>query len=443
MLVVAITLLAVLVSTKLLSLAYKGGSPISVSATALDREYAAFERLYLFTYLMVMGSDWLQGPYVYELYSSYGFSQNQIATLFVTGFGSSMIAGTVIGSLADKFGRKKCCQLFCVLYFIACLLKHSDRFSILMCGRLLSGISTSILYSSFESWLIKQHHSKGYNGASLPLTFSKATLGNGIVAIFSGVVANSAYDKLGSVGPFDVAALLLAISLFTITLFWDENYGDSSVEIETSFKNAIEHLRQSPETLSLGIVQSLFESSMYIFVFLWTPSLDSSLDSPIQHGWVFACFMICTMIGSSLFSILLDLKISVETSSPFIFIAASLALLIPAVSQSFNPRLFAFFLFEICCGLFWPSMGTLRGRLIPDSLRSTIMNLYRIPLNLIVVLTLLTLDQLAHTAVWIICSTMLTAAAMLQYSNRHLYKTAAAAREKSLNAASEKSLHVE
>eukprot|EP00474_Spongospora_subterranea_P002668 CRZ03126.1 hypothetical protein [Spongospora subterranea] len=58
----------------------------------------------------------------------------------------------------------------------------------------------------------------------------------------------------------------ITFSLFTITLFWDENYGDSSVEIETSFKNAIEHLRQSPETLSLGIVQSLFESSMYIFV---------------------------------------------------------------------------------------------------------------------------------------------------------------------------------
>ena len=36
-----------------------------------------------------MMGDWLQGPYVYALYSSYGFSQHDIAVLFVAGFGPS------------------------------------------------------------------------------------------------------------------------------------------------------------------------------------------------------------------------------------------------------------------------------------------------------------------------------------------------------------------
>ena len=46
--------------------------------------------------------DWLQGPYVYALYAGYGFSKGDIGKLFIAGFGSSMVFGTVVGSLADK-----------------------------------------------------------------------------------------------------------------------------------------------------------------------------------------------------------------------------------------------------------------------------------------------------------------------------------------------------
>lgn len=45
--------------------------------------------------------DWLQGPYVYALYQLYGYERNDIAILFVAGFLSSAVFGTVIGSFAD------------------------------------------------------------------------------------------------------------------------------------------------------------------------------------------------------------------------------------------------------------------------------------------------------------------------------------------------------
>jgi hypothetical protein len=50
----------------------------------------------------IVVADWLQGPYVYAVYDSYGFNQGDIANLFIVGFGSSMIFGTIVGSLADK-----------------------------------------------------------------------------------------------------------------------------------------------------------------------------------------------------------------------------------------------------------------------------------------------------------------------------------------------------
>ena len=67
-----------------------------------SKEFIRFERTYLLVYLLVMLSDWMQGPYVYELYASYGYAKSQIALLFIVGFGSSMINGTFVGAIADR-----------------------------------------------------------------------------------------------------------------------------------------------------------------------------------------------------------------------------------------------------------------------------------------------------------------------------------------------------
>jgi hypothetical protein len=75
-------------------------------------------------------------------------------------------------------------------------------------------ISLFVKKNSEESWLVKEHHSRGFHSDLLSTTFSLATTTNGLVAISSGVVANVAHDALGPIGPFDVAALLLAIRFF-------------------------------------------------------------------------------------------------------------------------------------------------------------------------------------------------------------------------------------
>lgn len=62
---------------------------------------------------MAIAGDWLQGPYVYYLYSTYGYGKGEIGQLFIAGFGSSMLFGTIVGSLADKqwdaFLFSNCC----------------------------------------------------------------------------------------------------------------------------------------------------------------------------------------------------------------------------------------------------------------------------------------------------------------------------------------------
>lgn len=120
---------------------------------------------------MVM-SDWLQGPYVYALYSEYGFSKGDIGLLFIAGFGSSLLFGTVVGGFADRYGRKLNCLLFALLYGLSCITKHFNDFNILMIGRLLGGVATSILMSAFETWMIHEHrtvsHARGSAFSSWP-----------------------------------------------------------------------------------------------------------------------------------------------------------------------------------------------------------------------------------------------------------------------------------
>ena len=113
-----------------------GKGPGNVPHTA---EYLSFRRLFLVAYLLAMLSDWLQGPYVYKLYKDLGFGKEEIAALFIAGFGSSMVFGTFVGAVADKYGRKANALLFCLIYGACCLTKHSSDFRVLMMGRLLGG----------------------------------------------------------------------------------------------------------------------------------------------------------------------------------------------------------------------------------------------------------------------------------------------------------------
>lgn len=84
---------------------------------------------------------------------------------------------------------------------------------------------------------------RGFEQQWLSLTFSKAIfLGNGLVAIVSGLFGNLLVDTigLGPVSPFDAAACFLAIGMAIILSSWTENYGDPSEnkDLLTQFKGA-------------------------------------------------------------------------------------------------------------------------------------------------------------------------------------------------------------
>jgi hypothetical protein len=61
-------------------------------------------------------------------------------------------------------GRKNAALGYVITYSLSCCTKHSPNFWVLMVGRILGGIATSLLYSAFESWLVAEHFKRGYSG---------------------------------------------------------------------------------------------------------------------------------------------------------------------------------------------------------------------------------------------------------------------------------------
>jgi len=307
-----------------------------------------------------------------------------------------------VGSLADSMGRKKFCLLYCALYIVSCATKHFNSYWILMLGRLTGGTATSLLFSVFESWLVCAHNENRYPENLLGEIFASQMFANSLTAIFSGVLAEFAaswfsFYEMGNniwIGgfttPFDVASFVLIMGGFILSATWTENYGEKQTNqfSGASLKSAMEIIQQNRSVLLVGLIQSLFEASMFSFVFEWTPALSGSAKTP--YGTIFATFMVACMAGSQIFSRFLSSG-SPRTSLLVVLVASALALAIVPLdfALSTNLKYFGFLVFESLVGMYFPLMSTLKSQIVPEDHRSTIYNIFRVPLNALVVSLLL------------------------------------------------------
>jgi len=403
------------------------------SERPLDPEARSLQWTFLVPWYACVAGDWLQGPYVYALYEAYGFDHKAISQLFVAGFAASMLFGTCAGSMADRAGRKRSCQAYCVLYIASCATKHFASYWVLMAGRITGGVATSLLFSCFESWLVSEARER--RGLSdrhvLGHIFALMWFGSSLVAIFAGVLGDVAVGVAGmrsvAGGPlhvggycsaFDLAILVLLVGLGLVSCLWEENFGSvaggAECDLVAQVRAGVRSICRSEQLVAIMVMVACFEGSMYTFVFHWTPALSNAYSTP-AFGMVFASFMMAYMCGSSTFDLLSSRGIAATRLIQGAFSFGALGFLISGVGLILRlgfTRLvqvyLGFLIFEFSCGLYFPSSSTIKGELVPEGVRSTVYNLNRVPMNAIVLVMLL--SDVPMTTVFSICFLLLAAA---------------------------------
>ena len=466
-------------------------------------KWSALELVFLPTYVICASADWLQGPYVYALYASYGFDRATLNLLFMIGFLSAMLLAPFAGGFADRHGRRAACLYgYCGIYGLACLTKHFRSLPLLLLGRVLGGAATSVLFSAFESWLVGQHEALQLDPNELSGALSRMYFCNGLSGILMGLLAQAGVDAApltpiiggsgsahgsdgkppldalvyvgGDVTPFDLSLAFLILGGLLMRFTWSENYasgftgssnggggsgnGRDSPTIEQAIAGswskppapakpmppiamlsclpaklatflippggplamALEHLSHDPLLLLFMACSATMESAMYAFVLEWTPAVGSTAgEAPL--GIIFAAFMVAYMGGSTCVEMLVRSTSKTGLSPATILVALAFValaalftafiLLAGAPAGDEKPPAVAFAVFlALCCfefslGAYMPTIASLKANYVPEGIRATVYSLFRVPLNLIVVIILTV--SLSSSTTFLLCSCLL------------------------------------
>ncbi|KAI1012628.1 hypothetical protein LB504_008515 [Fusarium proliferatum] len=369
-----------------------------------DRYYN-FRNKFLWVYGLAMAAEWLQASYLYScLKNAHKLSEPAIATLFATGFVSAGISALFVESLADKHGKKFMCQCYCLIYSVSCFTMLTGNLVILFAGRVMAGFCTTLLYSVFESWMTAEYKRQAFGdrGTALSTIYSMMAVTNGIVSAGSGVVAQAAVNALGShTAPFLLSIVCLSLALMVITRSWAENRGTlgRSPVVETSWKASTISLL-NPSMVILALAMCFFEGSVYVVLYTWPQTIMSArfherIWANPPFGTIFSSLMAAMSLGSFMFIYVSRDANSIQLSSRTIQLASSIsasALLATILLRDELSRFWAFCIFEICVGLYYPSMTYLKSRLVQER-RGRVYGLMRVPLNLFTVFCLTTVSE--------------------------------------------------
>ena len=158
--------------------------------------------------------------------------------------------------------------------------------------------------------MVSEHQRHSHSSATIGQTLALATAGNGFVAVAAGLCGQAVATSLGKQEVFLAAIPFAAASFFLSATLPAENWGRQRVASGTSdaasdggdgkgsaasasasaaasaakspslaklLGRAVK-VAQEPQLQLLMCQQALFEGSMHLFVFVWTPTLQVMIE---------------------------------------------------------------------------------------------------------------------------------------------------------------------
>jgi hypothetical protein len=140
---------------------------------------------------------------------------------------------------------------------------------------------------------------------------------------------------------------------------------------------------------------------MSVVIYSWPQTIISARTQAWTWGnppfdIIFSSFMGASALGSFLSAYVSREGNSAQLSSRTVQLAlatSATALLLTIVSRGEIGRFWAVCLFELCVGMYLPSIAYLKNRLVQEERRNQLFALMRAPLNILIILCLTTISQ--------------------------------------------------
>lgn len=278
-----------------------------------DKNYLKF--IYLLAYCLTRASIWAKSPYMYTLYNKYhGFDVSEIGVLYVIDAVSGLISGPIFGTWADKFGRKLFCMNYCVFVILNLSLRLTGSKPLAYIAQILTGFGSGLINTTFESWVVYESR-KVFDGMEqenekfLKRLFKNQNLYDAIISLVVSGISALVYTNFGIILTIFISMSYSVIALVIIFFLWEENKPNTNSETKKStFFEALQELKKR-DVVSIGVIESLFQACLNLFIFSWTPLLQLSTIYPeINVGFIFVCYIIMTVIGTAIFEFFIIIK---------------------------------------------------------------------------------------------------------------------------------------
>jgi len=369
---------------------------------------------YLIAFVVTRSAMWAKAPYLYTLFMTvHKFSFAEIGILYLVDAVAALIFGPITGQLADLYGRKFFCHCYNVSIIINLLLRMQGSKFLAYLAQIVTGFGAGLISTTFEAWVVSESN-KEFGGFTKEAErfrkrlFKNSNIYDAVTSIVTSIICAFIYSYFGIYAPFWISIILSFLALVIIAKLWDENVpaipkGTSTMD---QIKEAMTEFKKV-DVLCIGLIEGIAMACLNIYLFSWTPILKQSTPGGMNVGFIFTAMVLTMIVGTKSYEVLIVyLQLDYYISIAGCLFLQGLLLFLTYYFESFLARLIFLALFNGMTGFYGPLNSIIKSNILIEKYRALLMNLFRVPLNVYVIIVLLTLRYMNSFTVALIAGSM-------------------------------------
>ena len=369
---------------------------------------------YLVAFVLTRSAMWAKAPYLYTLFMTvHKFSMAEIGILYFVDAISALIFGPITGQLADIYGRKLFCHCYNISIIVNLLLRMQGSRPLAYLAQVVTGFGAGLICTTFEAWVVYESEKEfeGFHREAERFRkrlFKNSNVLDAAVSIITSGICAIVYSYFGIYAPFWISIFLSAAAFVVIEILWAENkpLEKSKESTWSQLKEALQELKKV-NVLCIGLMEGIALAVLNIYLFSWTPILKQSTPGGMNVGFIYTSMVLTMIIGTKSYEVLIvycnfDYYMSITGC---LFFQGAL-LYLTYWDDRFLARMIYMALFNGTTGFYNPLNSIIKSNIIVEKYRALLMNLFRIPLNIYVIIVLLTLRYMNSFTVALIAGTL-------------------------------------